>query len=157
MTRVVLMCGPAGSGKTTYARRLEAQGLVRLSLDQAAWAAGHRVQPLPEPVRAALEDDVRRRLVELVAQGRDVVVDLSFWSRRMRDAYRELLAPSGVVPEVVHLATPREEVLRRVAARQGTTADDVRLDPETAARYHDHFERPTPDEGPLTVVGAPST
>lgn len=33
MSRVVLMCGPAGSGKSTYARRLEAQGMVRLSID----------------------------------------------------------------------------------------------------------------------------
>ncbi|MFP5335513.1 MAG: hypothetical protein ACLGIV_09380 [Actinomycetes bacterium] len=47
------MCGPPGSGKSTYARRLEAE--------------------------------LRRRLLELVAAGRDVVLDFSFWSRRMRD------------------------------------------------------------------------
>lgn len=31
VSRVVLMCGIAGAGKTTYARRLERDGYVRLS------------------------------------------------------------------------------------------------------------------------------
>ena len=156
MVRVVLMCGPAGSGKSTCARGLEAAGFARLSIDEATWAAGHRQQPLAEPVRQAFDRQVRERLVAMVEAGRDVVVDLSFWSRRMRDDYRGLLAASGVVPETVYLATPREVVLDRVARRDGATANEVQLDPETAALYFDHFEPPTPDEGPLTVVVTPA-
>ena len=152
VARVVLMCGPAGSGKSTYARRLERSGFVRLSIDEAAWAAGYREQPLAEPVRLAFEQEVKDRLVALTEAGRDVVVDLSFWSRQSRDAYRALLAPTGVVPETVYLATPRHVALGRVAARDGATADDVQLDEATAALYFDHFEPPTPDEGPLTIV-----
>jgi signal recognition particle GTPase len=34
LPRVVLMCGLAGSGKTTYATQLEVQGYVRLSIDE---------------------------------------------------------------------------------------------------------------------------
>ena len=34
---VVLMCGIAGSGKTTYAKDLEARGYVRLSVDEEIW------------------------------------------------------------------------------------------------------------------------
>ena len=146
------MCGPAGSGKSTYARSLEAGGFVRLSLDEAAWAAGHRAQPLPETIRSRLERDLRRRLVELVEAGSDVVLDLSFWSRGMRAEYRKLLSPFGVVPETVYLATPRSVALQRVAHRDGSTPNDVRLDVETAALYYDHFEPPTSDEGPLTVL-----
>ncbi len=33
MSRVIFMCGPAGSGKSTYARRLEQDGMTRLSID----------------------------------------------------------------------------------------------------------------------------
>ncbi|WP_425955644.1 AAA family ATPase [Xylanimonas sp. McL0601] len=153
MPRVVFMCGPAGSGKSTYAHDLEAEGFVRLSIDEAAWAAGHREQPLPEPVRRAFEQGVQDRLVELVEAGSDVVLDLSFWSRRMRATYRELLAPFDVVPETVYLATPRDVVLSRVAGRDGASANAVQLDAGTAALYFDHFEPPTPDEGPLTVLG----
>lgn len=32
------MCGVAGSGKTSYAQRLEARGVVRLSVDEEIWS-----------------------------------------------------------------------------------------------------------------------
>ena len=51
MSRVLFMCGPAGSGKSTLARRLEADGMVRLSVDVEAFARGHRTMPLPDEVQ----------------------------------------------------------------------------------------------------------
>ena len=146
------MCGPAGSGKTTYARTLARSGFARLSIDEEAWAQGRDEQPLPEPVAARIEAQLTDRLLELVRSGSDVVIDFSFWSRRKRAEYRRLLATVGVQAETVYLATSREVVLDRVAARRGTHADDVVLDPATAAHYFDHFERPTEEEGPLTVI-----
>ena len=148
------MCGPAGSGKTTYARGLEDDGFARLSIDEEAWALGLYQQPLPEEVAARIEAQLTDRLLELVHAGVDVVIDFSFWSRRKRLEYRALLAEVGVTAETVYLATPREVVLARVAARRGADADDVVLDETTAAFYFDHLEVPTADEGPLTVVGA---
>lgn len=35
---VCLMCGVAGSGKTTVAQQLEARGMVRLSVDEEIWS-----------------------------------------------------------------------------------------------------------------------
>jgi predicted kinase len=81
-----------------------------------------------------------------------VVLDFSFWSRAMRDEYRELLQPLGVVPETVYLATDRATVLRRVSDRAARDGDDFRLSTDLAASYFDHFEVPTAAEGPLTVV-----
>ncbi|OLT01034.1 aminoglycoside phosphotransferase [Pseudonocardia sp. CNS-004] len=144
------MCGPAGSGKSTYARRLEREGMVRLSFDAEAWDRGIAV--VSDEIRAEIEVDLRARLLALVAAGRDVVLDFSFWSRRMRADYRRLLEPIGVVPETVYLATDRETVLARVRARCGSHPDDVVLAEELAARYFDHFEVPSADEGPLTVI-----
>ena len=34
MSKVVMMCGVCGSGKTTYAKQLEKNGFVRLSIDE---------------------------------------------------------------------------------------------------------------------------
>ena len=153
MVRVVFMCGPSGAGKTTYARRLEAAGMVRLSFDALLWERGVTAVPPPTAVHAQVADELRVRLLELVGSGRDVVCDFSFWSRDMRDSWRALLAPTGVVPETVYLATDRETVLERVRARQGDHADDAVLDQDLTERYFDHFEPPTPEEGPLTVVG----
>ena len=153
MSRVVFMCGPAGSGKSTAARELEASGMTRLSFDEEAWRRGIREQPLADGVRREIETALRHRLVELVSAGIDVVLDYSFWSRRMRRDYRELLRPLGVEPETIYLATPRDVVLARVAARDGAAANEVELSPEVAARYFDAFEAPTADEGPLVVLG----
>ncbi|HEX5511210.1 MAG TPA: ATP-binding protein [Actinomycetales bacterium] len=152
MSRVIFMCGPAGSGKTTYARRLENQGMVRLSFDVELWRRGIRTVPPPRGVHEEIEAALRTQLLELVASGADVVLDFSFWSRRMREDYRALLVSAGVVPETVYLATDRAAVLDRVRRRGGKHSDDHLLTEELAAQYFDQFEPPSADEGPLTVV-----
>jgi predicted kinase len=152
MGRVIFMCGPAGSGKSTVARRYEQQGMTRLSFDQEAWSRGITAMPLRQDVRRDIEDALRARLVELVRAGTDVVLDFSFWSRSMREEYRELLRPFSVVPETVYLATDRATVLSRIAARTARDGDDFAISAELAASYFDHFEVPTAAEGPLTVI-----
>src|SRR3954468_18125688 len=118
------MCGPSGAGKSTYAQRLEREGMVRLSFDVEMWRRGISVVPLPPDIRDEIEAELRARLLELVAAGTDVVLDFSFWSRRMREDYRGLLRPTGVVPETIYLATDRETVLSRMRARRGSHSDD---------------------------------
>ena len=152
MGRVIFMCGPAGSGKSTIARQYERQGMSRLSFDQEAWSRGITAMPLPDDVHREIEDVLRARLLDLVRAGSDVVLDFSFWSLAKRDEYRALLRPLGVVPETVYLATDRATVLRRTADRAARDGDDFQLSPEAAALYFDHFEVPTAAEGPLTVV-----
>lgn len=152
MARVVFMCGPSGAGKSTYADRLEERGMVRLSVDVELFARGITVVPPPEAVRAEIIGELQERLLALVAEGRDVVLDLSFWSRAMREEWRSLLAPTGVVPHTIYLATDKATIMARLRDRRGTHAHDFVLDEALAERYVDHFEVPTPEEGPLTVV-----
>lgn len=152
MSRVVFMCGPAGAGKTTHARRLEDGGMTRLSFDVEMWHRDISTVALQPEDRADIEATLKERLLTLVAEGRDVVLDFSFWSRQMREEWRRLLRPAGVVPETIYLATDRDTVLQRMRERRGTHSDDYALDEQTVARYFDHFEPPTPDEGPLTVI-----
>jgi predicted kinase len=152
MARVIFMCGPAGSGKSTVARHYEQQGMTRLSFDQEAWSRGITTMPLPDDVHRDIEATLRARLISLVRTGSDVVLDFSFWSRRMRDDYRGLLRPLGVAPETVYLATDRATVLKRIGDRAAANGDDFQLSTEIAAEYFDHFEVPTDAEGPLTVI-----
>lgn len=152
MEQVVLVCGPAGSGKSTWARGLAAQGYRVLSFDAEAWALGHRVHPLDDDARAAVNLMLREKLVASVEKGEPVVVESSFWSRASRDEIRRLLAPLGVVPLVHYLDVPRATLLERLARRENTGPDDIVVPRERALAYLDGFEVPTLAEGPLRIV-----
>jgi predicted kinase len=152
MSRVIFMCGPAGSGKSTIARRYEAGGMLRLSVDTEAWARGHRVVPLPSDVGAEIIAELQQRLLAAVTEGEDVVLDLSFWSRAMRDEWRSLLSATAAEPEIVHVVASRETVLSRLRTRAVAHSDDFRLPVGLAEAYFDHFEPPAPEEGPITVI-----
>ncbi len=113
--------------------------------------------PIPNQLRDEIEQELRARLVDLVARGIDVVLDFSFWSRRARMEYRDLLRPLGVEPETIYLATTRAVALERVSARERGHSEDYPLSAELAGLYFDHFEPPSADEGPLTIVGEPDS
>lgn len=147
MGLLTMMTGPAGAGKTTVARRLEAHGALRVSMDEATWEAGHRGTEAPravlDAVYAALRDAASARL----EAGGDVVADLSMSTRAVRDEWRELGRAAGADVELVVVTAPIEVLWRRIVARQGVDdANAVVLDRPTLERYVDGFEWPGDDE-----------
>ncbi|WP_312778354.1 AAA family ATPase [Corynebacterium variabile] len=146
--RVVMMCGPGGAGKTTYAKGLEADGWTRLSFEVEFWNRGVTTLPSAEVV-VEVSAELKARLLRLIAAGEDVVPDFGFWFRRQRDEYRALLAPQGIVPVTVYIATSLSTILSRIDRRHGSQADDWPLTEQTATEY---FEPPSPEEGPLDVI-----
>ncbi|MFG3602465.1 AAA family ATPase [Micromonospora chersina] len=70
---VVLMCGVAGAGKTTYAKDLETKGYFRLSVDEEIWHRFGRYGVDYEPDQYEEHTEVARRalrgrLLSLVAR-----------------------------------------------------------------------------------------
>ncbi|MER5640510.1 ATP-binding protein [Kitasatospora sp. NPDC002227] len=157
---VVLMCGPPGAGKTTHAKALERWGYVRLSIDEVVWERlGGRDAGvvLPQAEWDALKEEVRAeqrlRLVELIRDGRDVVVDYSFWSRAAREDYKTLVESHGARWQLLHLKADRATLERRIAARNLESGPNaVTLDAALFDRYLANFEEPV-GEGE-TVIGA---
>lgn len=71
---MVLTCGPPGAGKTTYARRLETAGYIRLSIDEEVCSRFGRYGVDYEPHRyaelsATAESALRDRLAALIREG----------------------------------------------------------------------------------------
>lgn len=93
---VYMMCGVAGSGKTTWARALEGRGFVRLSIDEEIWSRFGRYGVDYDPNEyGAHEIDARAhldaKLDALLAANTPAVLDYSFWSRVDRNRYRQTI------------------------------------------------------------------
>lgn len=151
-SKVVFMCGAAGSGKSTYAKILEQQGYKRLSFDVESFKRGFKVHPLPRDVYDEIKNFLDHELRTLIMQNKDVVLDYSFWSRKMRDEYKNKIAPFGIKPEIILIDTPKEIALQRIAARKGNHPNDIIVDVQTATHYYDQFQPPTPEEGDITII-----
>ncbi len=85
------------------------------------------------------------------------MVRLSFDTEMWRRGISAVPLPANLRVEIeaglrARLVELVELVLGRMRARRGGHSDDFVLPEELATRYFDHFEPPTPDEGPLTVV-----
>jgi predicted kinase len=153
---VVLTCGIAGSGKTTYAQRLEQDGFVRLSIDEEIWRRwGQSGVDYPasrhEELQRLAGQAVRAELVALVERGHDVVVDLSMSRRSTRDAYKALTEQAGGRWRLVYLRASEELLRNRLAARRTRTdANAFPVSDEVLDRYLHDFEDPQ-DEGEEVV------
>lgn len=119
---VVLMCGIAGSGKTTFSQMLEKHGYVRLSIDEEVWSTNGRygIDYPVEKYREYLDDAhirLRNKMLQLIQAKKRVVMDSSFWSRSERAEYKQLIENSGGIWRLVYLKVHPDELRRRLKIR----------------------------------------
>ncbi len=153
MPKVILLCGPAGAGKTTHARKLERLGAVRLSMDEAVWADGWRQDEPPQERLAELYEGLRQAFDRALADGSDVVVDLSLADRSVRDEWRRLAGAAGVSCELLVFTAPFDVLWQRVKRRNDDEhANAVRLTESRLRLYVDGFDWPHPDEDARVVT-----
>jgi predicted kinase len=119
---VVLMCGVAGSGKTTFAQQLEKKGFVRLSIDEEIWATYGRYgidfsKDRYEIFKDEAEEKLRNQMVTLIQNKQHVVVDFSFWQRSRRERYKKLIEDSGGEWRLVYLKVHPDDLRERLRIR----------------------------------------
>ncbi|WP_157779178.1 ATP-binding protein [Micromonospora sp. WMMA2032] len=158
---VVLMCGVAGAGKTTFANGLEAMGYVRLSVDEEIWRRFGRYGMDYEPDRYEMHTEVarqavRERLLSLIAQHRNVVIDSSFWQRSRRQAYKELIEQAGARWRLVYLKTDPALLRQRLHARAERFDANAAfpITDELLDRYLQSFEPPFGEGEEIVEVAA---
>lgn len=151
-SKVYLMCGPAGAGKSTLAKKFESVGMTILSFDEESYRRGYKVHPLPVEIWKDIKILLDEKLISLIKQNIDIVLDYSFWSREMRSEYIALLKKYNIEPKIYYIQTPKEVVLERIRKRNGSNQNDIILTEETASLYYDQFQQPTPCEGEIIVI-----
>lgn len=145
---LILICGLPGSGKTTLAMELERErSAVRLSEDE--W-----VSRMFSP-EAAYDNETRERIkavqwdlaVRLALLGLDVVLDWGVWARSERDDFRARAAAASLPLELRYLDVPRDELRRRLAARNAALPPDTfRVEEAELDLWITWFEAPTEEE-----------
>ena len=116
MPTLTLICGLPGAGKTTLAKRLEAErSALRLTPDD--WMARLNIDLFDEPTRTAIEGLQWEIASRALALGIDVILDWGFWSRAERDDYRERATRLGARTELKYLEVAPSQLWQRLEAR----------------------------------------
>ncbi|RJF71901.1 ATP-binding protein [Deinococcus cavernae] len=149
MTTLTLLCGLPGSGKTTYACRLEERGSLRLSSDD--WMVplfGHYMPREVFDERLAVVRQLQWELTaKLLKAGVNVVLDDGFWTRAEREHYRVRAAAVGAEVRLIYFDVPGHELRRRLAERnRNLTPGTFEIDDAALDLFITKFEAPEQDE-----------
>jgi predicted kinase len=145
---LILLCGLPGAGKTTLAKKLEAdRPAIRLCPDD--WIIGILEDINNVPERDRLRNPVEQLLwghaQRLLEFGNDVIMENGFWSRSERDIYRASAKGMGVQVELHFLDVSFETLWTRVEKRN-TEPNEFNLIKQELADDYKSFEVPTDEE-----------
>ncbi|AIQ55463.1 AAA family ATPase [Paenibacillus sp. FSL R7-0331] len=119
---VVLMCGIAGAGKTTFSQQIEPYGFTRLSIDEEVWSVRGRygIDYPVEKYREYLNEahlSLHNQIVNCINERKPAVVDSSFWNKAERDKYKRLIEEAGGRWKLIYLKVHPDELRRRLKVR----------------------------------------
>lgn len=141
-----LTVGLPGTGKTTAARRIEAEHqALRLTKDEWVKALyGHDNPRVASDVIEGRLIEIGLRALEL---GVDVVIDFGLWSRDERSALRQAAVDRGARVEMRYVELPEAEQRRRLDQRQaGAPGTTWPMSEEELARWAAAIDVPTRGE-----------
>jgi predicted kinase len=159
MPRLLLMCGPAFSGKTVVSTELaRASGCVRISIDDINAERGLPPggQGLPAEAWEASSREAAQRIRVALEAGHVVVLDDTCCFRFLRDRYRDAADELGASTLLLYLDVPVVELeRRRVASR--ALGDRPEVVDEVFRPHLETFEHPDGDEDVMVFRQADDT
>jgi predicted kinase len=156
-----LMIGFIGSGKTTFARKLEREmGVVRFTKDEWTvkifgndFTKGNLQNDKFHEYDGKMTKLATEIALRFLKTGTSVIIDDGFWYRKQRDEMRQTLQDIGAVAKFYYLATPVDVMKSRTVQRsERPSIDSFYITEQEFNDYLKMFEPPTDDED-FTVVG----
>jgi len=151
---------PSGSGKSTLAKAIVAAypSFNRVSIDQIIHSRHglYRIDYPPEKrdeYEAEADGLYEARFRQLLREGKDVVLDRSFYARGDRDEFKALAEEAGARWVLVYFRADRDVLWRRICERRarGVDADAAfEISEELLDAYVEGFDVPD-GEGEIVI------
>ena len=158
MSKVIMMCGVCGSGKTTYAKQKEKEGYIRLSIDEEMWNLyGQRGIDYPEIRYDELSEKVelmlRQTMLRLIKDGKNIIIDFSFWNKDNRKLYKNMIEEAGGLIELVYMKASKELLQKRLQKRNLSlhANSPFVITDEILEHHYNVFQEPK-DEGEIVLL-----
>jgi predicted kinase len=141
-SRLIIVCGLPGSGKTTHAKMLQAQlRAIRFSADE--WMDALALNLWDERRREKIEALQWQLSQEILAQGLTVIIEWGTWGRSERDSLRTRARELGAAVELHYLSASVDVLFDRVRCRE---MENPPIQRDQLVHWAEIFQVPTPDE-----------
>lgn len=150
-----LICGFIGSGKTTFARKLEKETrAARFTKDE--WMVRLFGNNPPKDKFHEYDSSMTELATEMALRcleaGGNVIIDDGFWYRKQRDEIRQKLKDIGALVKFYYLNTSVDLMKERTVKRsENPPADSFYITEQEFCDYLKTFQPPTADED-CTVI-----
>ena len=139
---LIVVCGLPGSGKTTLAKRLEAErGAIRFNPDE--WMEALSINLWDSAKRDQIEALQWKVAQDVLRLAGTAIVEWGTWGRSERDALRLGARALGAVVELHYLSAPPELLFERVQ-RRGMESPPMAHD--DLLRWSEVFQAPDSEE-----------
>ncbi len=151
MTKLYLICGFLGAGKTTYSRALAAkENAIHLNPDEwcmKLFSKKAYEQNWSECFSQTI-DRLWQEIKDAALCNQDVIFDMGFWTKESRDEARKRALELGLESEVHYVYAPDEVLKERISHRTGVIAENNLRQFDSVKQS---FEPPQPDEPHILV------